>query len=114
MTLGTVISSAFSGNCLKKMDISFLPLANDGGGGFNVYCVLAARSIGSFIVAMFHGFPVDGIITLGSMERNTSLVRYEGATKAVSVSYLFLGIGSFHSRRTSSIISDWMQEGKCG
>ena len=31
------------------------------------------------------------------MERNTSLVRYEGATKAVSVSYLFLGIGSFIS-----------------
>ena len=96
MTLGTVISSAFFGKLLEKMGYIILPLAMMVA-AVSMFTAFMARSIGSFIVAMFLlGFS-SGIVTPGIMERNTSLVRYEGATKAVSVSYLFLGIGSFIS-----------------
>ena len=42
MTLGTVISSAFFGKLLEKNGIYHSSTSNDGGGGFNVYCVHGA------------------------------------------------------------------------
>lgn len=96
MTLGTVISSGFFGKILEKLGYIILPLGMLVA-ALSMITAFMAHTIGVFIVAMFLlGFS-SGIVTPGIMERNTSLVSYAGGTKAVSISYLYLGVGSFIS-----------------
>lgn len=96
MTLGTVLSSGLFGILLDKVGYVILPIGMLVGAA-SMAAAFMAHSIVGFVVAMFLLGLSGGVITPGVAERNMSLVSYAGGTKAVSISYLFLGVGSFVS-----------------
>lgn len=96
MTAGTVASSVLLGVLIDKIGFVILPVSTLFGAA-SLFIAHQAQTIPAFIIALFLlGFGT-GIMTPGSVAKNTSLVPYEGGTKAVSITYLLMGIGSFIS-----------------
>ena len=96
MTAGTVVSSVLLGVLIDKIGFVILPVSTLFG-AVSLFIAHQAQTIPAFVIALFLlGFGT-GIMTPGSVAKNTSLVPYEGGTKAVSITYLLMGIGSFIS-----------------
>lgn len=96
MTGGTIIASVMVGWLIKKMDFLFLPISMIFGAA-SLFIASQAHTILMFVIALFLlGFGT-GLMTPGTVAKNTSLVPYEQGSKAVAITYLLMGIGSFVS-----------------